>query len=98
MKFLQEFLNRWYLPTFVAVTEEVRAKRVKDCQKLFLQRFDEIDELPPSPGFDPDFLDCLHEVHDRSFFETEAYFSFLVNYGAYQLLFLLANERIEKQR
>ena len=79
-----------FMPAFVAVTSEARAKRMTDCQRLFHQRLADFDQSPPSPDFDPDFLACLHEVHESAFFESEENFSFLLNYGAYQLLFLLA--------
>ncbi|MEM7387795.1 MAG: inorganic diphosphatase, partial [Verrucomicrobiota bacterium] len=78
-----------FVAAFVAVDPGARAKRVAECRALYGDRLASADQLPESPDYDPDFLGCLPEVHDQTFFETEAGFSFLQNYGAYQLLYLI---------
>ena len=79
-----------FVASFVRVDQAARAAQEAECRELFQDRLAGADSLPASPGFDPDFLGCIHDVHDRTFFESKSNFSFILNYGAYQLLYAIA--------
>lgn len=85
-----------FLSTFARIDSEARAKRVSDCRALFKQRLATAVELPSAPKIDTEFLGCLEDVHDTTFFESEAHFTFFVNYGAYQWLCALAKGDAKK--